>query len=211
MKPLHVLAGLAGLVSGAIALYSLKGGQLHRRSGKVFVYAMLFMSASGALMAALKPTLTAVNVVAGVLTFYMVVTALLTVRRPALPARWLDGAAALVALVVCLSAFSLGAQAGEGTYFMFGGVALLAAVGDTRLVLGRRLQGQRRIARHLWRMCFGMFVATGSFFLGQPQVFPETVRRSGVLTLPVLAVLLTMFYWLVRVRLGPRTPLPQAG
>ncbi len=26
--------------------------------------------------------------------------------------------------------------------------------------------GAKRIARHLWRMCFGLFIAAGSFFLG---------------------------------------------
>jgi hypothetical protein len=26
--------------------------------------------------------------------------------------------------------------------------------------------GTQRVARHLWRMCFGLFIAAGSFFLG---------------------------------------------
>jgi len=49
---LHIIGGLAGLTSGAVALSTRKGGTLHRRSGMVFVYAMLVMSASGALLAA---------------------------------------------------------------------------------------------------------------------------------------------------------------
>ena len=43
----------------------------------VFVYAMVTMSLSGALMEALKTSTTSVNVVAGLLTFYFVTTALL--------------------------------------------------------------------------------------------------------------------------------------
>jgi hypothetical protein len=220
MKPLHIAAGLLGLVSGVVALYALKGGRLHRKSGMVFVYALLFMSASGALMAAFKRPLVAVNVVAGVLTFYMVVTALLTVRRPAARFQWIDPAAALVALAVGLTAMGFVFGAGDATFFIFGAVALLAAVGDARLLLGRRLDGPRRLTRHLWRMCFALFVAVGSFFLGQPQVFPKAVRDSGVLVLPVLIVLSTLFYWLVRVRFRrrpprmpgrPTPPLPQAG
>ena len=50
MKLIHVLAGLTALMAGAVALYALKGARLHRRSGIVFVYAMLVMSSTGALM-----------------------------------------------------------------------------------------------------------------------------------------------------------------
>ena len=36
-------------------------------------------------------------------------------------------------------------------FFMFAAVALLATVGDLRLMRARRIQGPRRLARHLWR------------------------------------------------------------
>jgi hypothetical protein len=71
-------------------------------------------------------------------------------------------------------------------------------------MMARGLQGARRIARHLWRMCFALFIAAGSFFLGQAQVFPEPIRKSGLLPIPVLLVLLLMFFWLVRVRFTQR-------
>ena len=62
------------------------------------------------------------------------------------------------------------------------------------------LEGARRIARHLWRMSFALFIAALSFFIGQAKVLPEAIRIPGLLALPVLAVLVTMFYWLWRVR-----------
>jgi len=208
MKWLHILAGLAGLVSGAVALYSFKGGPRHRRSGMIFVYTMLFMSGSGALMAALK--MGRISVVAGVLTFYLVATGLLTVRRPVGASRWIDATALLVAssLVVACATLVLGAVSSGtgridglpiGPLVMFGAVALLAALGDLRVLLARGIEGPRRLARHLWRMCFALFIATASFFLGQPQIFPKWLHRSGLLPLPVLAVLATMLFWLVRV------------
>jgi len=43
MRLLHIVAGLLGLVSGAVALYALKGARLHRQSGMLFVYAMVTM------------------------------------------------------------------------------------------------------------------------------------------------------------------------
>src|SRR5688572_14274691 len=48
-------------------------------------------------------------------------------------------------------------------------------------------QGSRRVARHLWRMCFALFVATGSFFLGQMKFIPEPVRIVPLLLVLALA------------------------
>jgi len=48
-------------------------------------------------------------------------------------------------------------------------------------------------------MCFALFIAALSFFIGQAQVFPRPVRIPGLLALPVLAVLVTMLYWVWRV------------
>jgi len=46
------------------------------------------------------------------------------------------------------------------------------------------VSGRQRVVRHLWRMCFGLFIATGSFFIGQPQVFPAFIRRTNLLFIP---------------------------
>lgn len=68
------------------------------------------------------------------------------------------------------------------------------------MLIGGRVTGLKRIVRHLWRMCFGLFVATGSFFLGQQQVFPSFVRGSSVLFVPAILPLVLMIFWLIRVR-----------
>ncbi len=64
--------------------------------------------------------------------------------------------------------------------------------------------GAPRLVRHLWRMCFALFIAVTSLFLGQPQVFPEALRTSGALALPPALVLALLLWWLVRIRLLPR-------
>src|SRR5260370_27322382 len=48
----HFLAAGLALVFGCVALYAAKGATLHRKSGMLFVYAMLTMSLTGAVMAA---------------------------------------------------------------------------------------------------------------------------------------------------------------
>lgn len=60
--------------------------------------------------------------------------------------------------------------------------------------------GRLRITRHLWRMCYGLFIATGSFFLRQQQVSPAFLRGSIFLTVLALLPFPVMIYWLIRVR-----------
>jgi hypothetical protein len=50
-------------------------------------------------------------------------------------------------------------------------------------------------------MTFALFIGALSFFIGQADVFPEPVRIGPLLALPVVAVLVTLLYWLWRVRI----------
>jgi len=84
-------------------------------------------------------------------------------------------------------------------FILFGVAGVVGSAGDIRLGSGP-LQGAPRIARHLWRMCFALFIAALSFFIGQAKVFPKPLQVPGLLAIPVLAVLVTMVYWLWRVR-----------
>jgi hypothetical protein len=203
----HVLAGGLGIVSGFVALYAMKGATLHRKSGMMFVYAMLVLSVTGAVLAmTFRPNMG--NVMAGVLTFYLVLTAVLTVRRSA---PWLDLVAMLVGLAGGLSGIALGfdaiARGGvrQGipapVFFVFGAVGLLASAGDLRMIRSGGLQGGPRLARHLWRMCLGLLIAAASFFLGPPRRVPEIIRIPALLPVPVLVPLLAMLYWLWRIRI----------
>jgi len=93
-----------------------------------------------------------------------------------------------------------------GMSFFMSSVMLLAAAGDIRILLACTTQsvrtGEKRIVRHLWRMCFGLFIATGSFFLGQQQVFPSWVRGSVFLFILGVLPLALLIFWLLRFRLG---------
>jgi hypothetical protein len=69
------------------------------------------------------------------------------------------------------------------------------------MLLRGGLSGRQRLVRHFWRMCFGWFIATISFFLGQQQVFPAWLRGSVVLLVLAFLPLLFLVYWFIRVRL----------
>ena len=206
MTLLHTIGGLVGLTSGAVALSAPKGARLHRKSGMIFVYAMLALSASGAVMAALIPE--KVSIMAGLLTFYLVTTALLTVRSPTQGFDWMGAGAMVFALILGLLSIAFGIQGLNDTSdtngitpmgFIFGGMALLAAFGDARVLIAQSILWAQRIARHLWRMCFALWIAAGSFFLGQADEFPEALQIMPLLCTPVLLVMLVMLYWLIRV------------
>lgn len=212
MQPMllvHIAAGALALVSGFVALSVAKGARVHRKSGLLFVAAMVVMGLSGAAIAAM--TGVPGSVIGGLLAAYLVVTGWTTVRPLTVGARWLDVGGLLVAFVVGLVTVASGIETLAGgafarngvpvpmTFFM-GSVALLAGAGDLRILRSGPLLGTRRIARHLWRMCFALFVASGSFFLGQADEIPEPLRLYPLLTIAAVLPLIALLYWLWRVR-----------
>ncbi len=210
MVIVHVVAGSLALIAGTIALFSRKGATWHRRSGSVFAMAMLVMTSTGAVMAALKPE--RMSMLAGVLTFYLVCTGVLAVRKPVEESRGTLAAFMLVAFAVAIAGYMIGfdVRADPKTagwapmFFVFASVAFVAALLDARLLWAGTLHGAHRLARHLWRMGFALLIANVSFFLGQAKMLPPQLRNVALQSMPALTVLLVTLFWLVRVH-GKRT------
>lgn len=209
---IHVIAGLLGLLSGGIALYAAKGGRLHRKSGKMFVSTMLAMCVTGFTVATVRDAAPEINVPAAILTAYLVTTALIAVRPRSAATRRLTLLATLVGLAVGLSSLTLGIWALASPavpngfafpLFLFGSVGLAAAIGDVKVLRSSDLPGPRRLRRHLWRMCFALFIGALSFFVGQADVFPPPIRIRPLLALPPFVVLVTMLYWMRRTKIAP--------
>ncbi len=203
LVPLHIIGGAIAIAAGFVALYALKGGTLHRKSGTIFACAMLVMSLSGAVMAVGRPG-AAVNIPAGLVTAYLVITSLATVRSPFAGSRRLDRAAMVAAFAIgagsLLVAITGGARGGMAfPLVMFGVVALFAGEGDRRMIRAGGLKGASRLRRHLWRMCTALFIAAASFFLGPVRRIPEPLRLPALRLIPLL-VFVTMAYWLWRYR-----------
>src|SRR3954464_6587645 len=72
----HIAAGTVAIIVGFVTLAATKGGPTHRRLGLLFVYTMLIMSLLGAATAAVWDRVAFINVPAGLLTAYLVITAL---------------------------------------------------------------------------------------------------------------------------------------
>ena len=215
----HIYSGSMALLSGAAAMFFRKGSRRHRLAGDAFVLSMIGLGASGASMGFIRHE--PMNVAMGVLTGYLVVTAWMTARRKDGETGIFDWCALVVPLAVATALLSFGLAAANGPtevkdgmpaapYFIFGSVALLFALGDVRMLVGGGVSGAQRLARHLGRMCFAMFIATGSLFLARPHLFPVFLRKTGIIFLLGILPLVLMIFWLFRVRLNKADRKPVA-
>jgi uncharacterized membrane protein len=219
---LHVSAGVLAMFAGAAAMSFRKGSRWHGMAGDVFVVSMIIMGACAFPLALMKHDMN--NLFGGILAIYLVSTAWFAARRNDHDMRsgvfeWGGFLFALIigSLIVVHGWQKATGQVGDdGTptfmSFFLGSIILLAAVGDLRVIF-RGISGRRRITRHLWRMCFGWFFASGSFFLGpnnrplrllsaiglRQQIFRTLLGEEVLLFLAVVPLLLLIF-WLVRVR-----------
>lgn len=205
---LHILTGTVALISGALSFALTKGSNSHKKFGLVFVLSMVVMAISGALLAFLATE--KLNMVAGLVTFYLVVTAYLTVHPPKNNTivvhsifMSLGFTIGVYAIYTGLTALNNGLSSIDGNpiqaIIVFGSISLLAAALDIRVIAKGRLKRKWQLVRHVWRIGFAMLIATASFFLGQSQVIPEAMRNIFTLAGPVLLVLCSTAYWVIRV------------
>ena len=201
----HIAGGILAILAGAVAVAVRKGGPLHARAGTGFFVSMLVL---GATASALEPFRDPPgSPLVGVFVGYFVITSWVAARRR-------DGTTGRFEMVACAVALSLAGATlwggltgdstpvGAGPVFIFAGLFLIAGLLDLKAFLARKLTAAQRIGRHLWRMCFAFFIATGSFFLGQQDVMPDAIRGSPLLFAPALAPIAIMAFWLVRLRFG---------
>ena len=177
----------------------------------IFVVGMII----AAILASVISVYAGKSVVGGIFVVYLIYTATTTVKA-------LPGSGRRMDIALMIMAFAFGAAmvwdgiivwglpgharngVPAGMILFLGTVCLLAAIGDARMIREGALRGARRIARHLWRMCFGLFIATGSFFFGQAKFIPEPIRIGPLLGVLGVAPLVILLYWMWRVRLRKR-------
>ena len=219
----HITAGLLTLACGILAMTFAKGSRPHRVAGNVFFASMLVLASSGVILAFDgKPNMG--NIMGGTTALYMVVTAWATVIRPEGRIGAFERFAALAGLGIggAATAFAvLAANAPNGRfhgypplmYLIFAGVVLTATALDGWMIHRGGVSGAARTSRHLSRMSLAFFMATGSFFFGQPKFVPTLLKETGLYIVAGLFPLALMLYWLARVRVWPafRKPRPSEG
>jgi uncharacterized membrane protein len=206
----HVFGAVIGLLAGALSMILRKGTDWHRVAGQIFTVSMVAMTTSAVYVALFeRPNI--VNVIAGTLTFYLVITGWMAGRRREMKVSPFDAGALIFGVIATVTAMSSGvaaANAPKGTldgfpapgFFIFGTVALLFTIGDVRLLVRGGIAGTKRLARHLWRVGVAYLITLLSFFPGQARLFPPEWRKSILPYLPVILFVIAMIYWIVRVR-----------
>jgi hypothetical protein len=221
--------------SGTAALCFRKGSRRHALAGKIFVASMFTMAVGAIYLAVIRHQPN--NIGGGLLTFYLIATAWLTARRRRGETSPFDWVALLIPLAIGVLGWVNGIAALRspseakygvpgGMHLFMGSVCLLAAAGDVRMPMRGGIVGAPRIARHLWRMCFGLFIAAGSFFLGPANRPLRLLTQVGVgqhlspaffsttlyVVLSVLP-LLVLIFWVLRVRFSSlyKTKPPQVA
>lgn len=213
LRYVHISMGTLGLASGAAAMVFSKGSRLHRLAGNVFFVSILILGGTGAFMALfIKPNMG--NLMGGLMACYLVATAWATVIREPGKAGRFEIAASLAGLAIAVTGSTFGVLALNGAngrfasypaafYFIFASIALLGVVLDVRMITRGGLVGAARTTRHLWRMCLAFFMATGSFFFGQPKFVPAIIRENGLVPILGLLPVALLLYWLLRIRVLP--------
>lgn len=214
---LHVGGGVVGLLSGVLAMSARKGGPLHRLAGNIFFVSMFAMAAFAVYLGFVVPG-ALVNVFIGVFVAYLVATAWITIRRP-------DGAIGIsekislaAALILCAPFMLLSLQLALDlppffhsslplrgpvlvAIYTFAIVLALAVGGDARVVISGGVSGAARIARHLWRMCVALTLATGSALSnGLPRLLPPAYQLPDWTLYLQLVWVALLFYWMILVR-----------
>lgn len=215
VTPLHIGLGAVAVAAGAVAVAAAKGRPIHVGAGRVFMVTMGGSASLGAVLGLVKTESFYITFHAGLLALTLILSGWLSARirtgraSPAMILIGLVNAANAAGLIVA----GLVAQAspegllfgfGAADYFFLAGIAVFAAMADASFLFRRVLSARHRIARHLWRIGLGFFIAAGSAFTGPGAgAFPDPVRQSGVLALPELIIIALILFWLVRTLLKP--------
>lgn len=197
---LHITAGTFSILAGFVALSARKGERLHRAAGNVFFTAMLIMCSSAFVVAVLRGQ--TINIYASLVTLYFIGTSWTAATRRDNEVGRFESVALVAAVLIAASAAFVATGASK-TLAIFlniiAGLAAMSAVFDVSVIARGGVAGAQRIARHLWRMTFAMFVATASFFFGQAKFIPPEVKAVYLNAVPPVLVLVLLVYWLVRV------------
>ncbi|MFK7859681.1 MAG: hypothetical protein AB8B64_12705 [Granulosicoccus sp.] len=211
---LHIITGTLAVSSGLLGLFVSKGSVTHRIAGRVFTCTMILLGCTGIALAQQVPM--AISAVAGGVIIHLVITGSLAVRSKTCALQLIDSAAPIASLAISLTSLAFAREAWDSAsglkdgfsampYGFFGALMLLVAALDLkhRLVADTTIVARRY--RHIWRMSFALFIAAGSLFTGPgATAFPAWLQASGLLSVPEPMILLTMIFWLVRLRLTPR-------
>lgn len=217
----HMLAGSAVVLSGAMALLLRKGSSQHKFTGRLFVGSMVLMGPIVVAGAWFSPgSVSSLGLLFVFFIIYLVGSAWITISRTEPGIGLLDKLSPAVALCVSAAGLMMGFDAVSNAsdkqalqpneaYFFFSALAFVAMVLDINHLRSGGVRGKHRIVRHVWRMSCGLFFATSSLFTGPGSVvFPESVRANPLLSIPQVLVIIISIFWIYNLLFLKQKALP---
>jgi len=204
---IHFIAGSIAIIAGFTALIFPKKPSVHRFAGNIFLVSMLMLGMTSIYVAYTRTIM--LSLINGVFICYLISTSWMAIKQKPKIIGYFEKISAFVGGTVALMLFKFGLQAahsdigklngfGPEVFYFFATIATIAVIFDIKMILSGGLTRPQLIVRHLWRMCFPMFMATAAFFLGQAKLFPDPLRKIELLAIPVVLVMLFSGYWLFR-------------
>ena len=212
---LHFATGTLCLFAGGAAFALRMGSTSHRRAGRVFAVCMLLLCASGLYMSFSRSIL--FTAFLSVFAAHAVATGWAAAadrpgrsKTPVMAGLVVIAATAAASLLSGLWVSTLPTGELDGlrqeAFYCLGVIASAITLADY-IALRRGLAEQRRrIARHVWRMGFSLFIASFIFFFGNSAVLPEPMQHPAGLAAPVMAVVALTLFWTGRTRLAGAAP-----
>jgi hypothetical protein len=204
---IHTPAGTIVLVTAVLAMFAKKGSALHRKAGSCFTVSMMVMLVSGIAAAYLKNSIG--DMMLGAIVMYTVFTAWLTVHHKKNETGLLEVTALIWVVGFAITAFaiSMGWREEEApfAYLIWGGLAILFALGDIRNLYHLGLSGTQRIIRHVSRIGFSLVWATLAFTDKIVKMMGANVKSMQgeqlllIVGIPTMLILITILYWITKI------------
>jgi hypothetical protein len=203
---IHAFFGGLGLITGFISAAVKKGSLIHRRTGKIFSYAMVTSSLISLIVARMPGHENLFLFLIGVFTLYMVLagnralTFKSKVKLNATRADYLlSGTMLLISvimIVIGVSGIIQGASNGV-LYIFFGGFGILLTVGDFKTFKTFAENKDASLRSHLGRMLGALIASTTAFMIAGVNIGTLTVWM-----LPTIIGTIYIVYWSRKLRMG---------
>ena len=204
---IHTPAGTIVLVTAVLAMFAKKGSALHRKAGSCFTVSMMVMLVSGIAAAYLKNSIG--DMMLGAIVMYTVFTAWLTVHHKKNETGLLEITALIWVVGIAITAFAISMgwreEVAPFAYLIWGGLAILFALGDIRNLYHLGLSGTQRIIRHVSRIGFSLVWATLAFTDKIVKMMGANVKSMQgeqlllIVGIPTMLILITILYWITKI------------
>jgi uncharacterized membrane protein len=166
---IHIIAGFTALATGAVAIFTKKGGKAHTSAGKIYYWAMTLVAITALILSLYKNIIFLLLI--AIFSYYLTFTGYRSLKIKLLKegesVKILDwsmlGISSLTGLVMIgisvLQMVNLPQVIG-----LFGAIMVIFSINDYLYFSKKRAEKQKWLFRHIGRMC-GAYIATFTAFL----------------------------------------------